>query len=254
MSLISAMGNRVKIEHKILGQDFKVNISKFQNTHTTADITILIIPPTGGTNFLDMSYAKAFSENGMDAIVINRWSEDDEYNLELEIHQRFYSRAQKAIETVLSHITTPQIGILGTSVGAIHASVATSLFTKIQKSFLITGGAPIAEIIAHSEQSLMLEAKEKRFKIHQFKNVKEYIVALDKVISYDPIKLTPNFKGKKLGMSIGLKDTVVPYSNQLQLQKLWNPDMVIEFNNNHFISIVKTWFLKRNDIIKFFKS
>lgn len=252
LTSFSALGNNCKIQEQILGTSFQVKITQYLNDSATN--TILIIPPTGGSNFLDKSYGKTFCENGMNAIILNNWTDDNEYNLDLEIHQRFYGRAQKAIEIVLNSVQTAEVGILGTSVGAIHASVATSLFDRIQKAFLITGGAPIAEVIAKSEQNAMEDAKRKRFEIHQFKNEDDYAKALDKVIFYDPFKLEQKFKGKKLGMIVGLKDTVVPYKNQKALQDLWQPQTLIEYNNNHLLSILGAWLFRKSDIVHFFKS
>jgi hypothetical protein len=56
---------------------FKVQILKLQSKIPNQK-SILIIPPTGGTNFIDRSYGKLFCENGFDVFILDRWTDDDE--------------------------------------------------------------------------------------------------------------------------------------------------------------------------------
>lgn len=213
--------------------------------------TILIIPPTGGVNFLDKSYARYLCRKGFNAIILKKWTHDDEVNYDLGIHQRFYERTQKAISLVLEQTPNTSFGILGTSVGGIHASVAIKLHKKLKAAFIIVGGAPIASVIAHSNQKAMIEAKAKRFEMFNFKSTEEYESALSKEILLDPFKLTAN-EEKKVAMVLAENDLTVPSKLQNKLKENLNPEQVFNFSNNHFWTIIKSWLFLKPNIAQFF--
>lgn len=233
--------------------DFRVQVSYYRSA-APGKRTILIMPPTGGNNVLDRSYARTFRSSGFDVYILNRWTGDDEYDLELGIHERLYERTQKAISLVLAEIPEGEpVGILGTSVGAIFTATAMGVHDRLKAAFLITGGAPIASVIVGSDQMAMTDAKMKRFKEFGFTSDREYLEALDPEIHLDPFKLPRKFAGKELGMIISEKDTTVPGEFQMKLKELWQPRTVYRFHDNHFVTILKSWFWHRKNIVKFFK-
>ncbi len=232
--------------------EFQVDVSYYA-AQAPVQKTILIMPPTGGTNYLDTSYAEALQANGFDVYILNHWTGDNEWNIELGIHQRLYTRAQRAITEVINHVNTPEIGMLGTSVGGLHASVAASNQPRLNSVFVITAGVSIPEVIVTSDQKAMTDAKSQRYLKYGFTNDEVYQKALSKEFLLDPTELQPLYKTKKLGMVIGLKDKTVSTKSQNQLLVLWKPTTVISFNNDHFWSIVKSWLFKESEIIEFFQ-
>lgn len=239
-------------EVKTSTSDFQVSSLSYK-TLSPDSPAILIVPPTGGTNFMDRSYARSFCENGFDAYILDRWTDDNESNFDLEIHQRFYGRAQKAFDLLIEKITNSDIGIMGTSVGALHAAIGIGRISKLKAAFVITGGVTIPEVVVHSDQKAMMTAKTKRFKMYNFKSDQDYLVALSKALNLDPMKL-PNPTGKKLGMVIATEDTTVPTENQIKLKDFWHPEVFYEIHNNHVPAIVKTWLFYKPDVIRFFQS
>lgn len=232
---------------------FKAQVLQYQCAKPTNQ-SVLILPPTGGTNYIDRGYAEILCKNGFDVVILERWSDDDEFSLDLEIHERFYERAQKAIGIALENIKTPFVGVLGTSIGAIHTAIAVPRFEKINAAFSITGGAELSNIIALSEQSILVDVRKKRFKIHGYKNDEEYIEALKPHIPYEPMKMPLPAKKPSLGMVLAMKDTVVPTYTQNLLRQLWSPQTVLEIPSNHTCSIVNTWLFQRQKIVDFFRT
>lgn len=233
--------------------DLKVQITGYKK-ETKSTKSVIIIPPTGGTNLIDKSYAKKFCANNYDVYVINSWSGDQETVTDLSIHQNFYSRAQKALALVLDNIHTPYIGLIGTSVGGLHASVAANTQTKIDSVFIITGGAPIVEVIVTSKQEAMVNLKEARKKRFGFKSDEENIQAVSQVFTMEPMKQGDLYKSKDIGMSIASKDTVVNSANQIKLKKFFQPTAVITLSNDHFWGIINTWLFHDKEIISFFEN
>lgn len=216
---------------------------------------VIIIPPTGGTNFLDRRYASGLCDRGINAHILSHWTDDDEYNVELSIHTRFYGRAYEAIGLLLSELPAKtRIGILGTSVGGLHAAIAASRYQQISSAFIITGGAHIPSIIANSNQGAMVKVWNDRSRLFNFKAKGEYIDALEKVIELEPLNRLNITSAKKFGMVISTSDQTVPSVNQERLKSLWKPEVVIYKDQDHFWSIVNTWLFDSDKIYSFFDS
>ena len=232
---------------------FEVGVTRFSPIDPSGKL-VLVMPPTGGSTRIDLSYGQSFCQRGIAAIVVNSWSDDQEYNLELGIHDRLYRRAQHAIDIVLSHSSEKHVGILGTSLGASHAAIASMRNPRISSIFLIVGGAPISSILATSDQQILSEGKEKRFKIYGFRSTTEYEEALKKVIPFEPLSMKPvRSMLPHLGMAISNNDGTVPTRLQLNLKRAWVPTLVLESSLGHIGTILKTWLCYQNQIVHFFE-
>ena len=221
--------------------------------HAGSHNTILILPPTGGTNLIDRSYARLFCAEGFNVYILDKYKGYDEYNLDLDIHKRYYGRTQRAVDLILGQIPGDNsVGILGTSVGALHAAIAIGRVDRIRNGLIITGAADIAATIVDSDQGVMKDAREKRNKMFGFKNRDEYYNELKKHIELDPLFYASNFPGKKISMVIATKDTTVPVANQILLKDIAKPTHVMELNDDHFWAIMKTWVFHRKFVISSF--
>ncbi len=232
--------------------DFEVGVTRYIPAKVS-DRLVIVVPPTGGTTRIDLSYGEEFCKRGIASLVVNRWTDDQEYNLELSIHDRYYRRAQRALDLVLANSWERKIGILGTSVGALHAAIAEQRTDRIDSIFLIVGGAPISTLLATSDQKILADAKAARFKIYGFRSTDEYEVALKKVIPFEPLEINPAKLPKHFGMVISNSDGTVPTRNQIILKNAWNPSLVIESNWGHIPTIVKTWLCEQSRILEFFE-
>lgn len=232
--------------------DFQVHLLNFNPGQNQRHI--LIIPPTGGTNFLDRNWGKSFCKAGFAAHILEHWTDDDEYKLDLGIHQRFYSRTQRAIGIFLKEIPANNfIGIMGTSIGGVHTAMAMGLHERLNAAFVITGGADMPTMIANSDQEMMVAAWNKRKELLKIPDKATYIKLLKDNIQYEPLILPRKFEGKNLGMILASSDTTVPFANQMKLREYWKPKMIINYSFNHFWTIVLSWFWDSNAVIKFFE-
>lgn len=239
-------------QKRIEDEDFFVEARHYPYPGSTK--SLLIIPPTGGTNVIDRSYARLFCAEGFDVYILDKWTMYDEYALDLEIHRRYYARTQRAINLILSRIPeSHKVGILGTSVGALHASIATGKLPRLTKALFIVGGADITGLIVDSDQKVMKDAREKRNKMFGFKTRDDYYNELKKHIELDPLFFQEGFKGKQISMVIADNDTTVPGPYQRLLEKISGSKRTVEMNDNHFWAIVKTWLFHRDFVLKSFQ-
>lgn len=230
---------------------FEVSATRIEPARKS-DRMVVILPPTGGTNFMDISYGRAFCRANISALLINQWSNDQEYSLDLEIHDRFYRRGQRAIDLVIARSKEAQIGLLGTSVGAEHAAIASRRNERIGAVFLIVGGAPIASILATSDQEILADGKAKRFKMFGYRSLRDYEAALEAVIPFEPLKMAMPRRKPRLGMVVSLNDGTVPTEFQLRLRDAWMPSTLIYSGLGHVGTILNTWFCHQKRITDFF--
>ena len=253
VSVIS--GSDCQISKKIYtGTNYKVDVSKYSENKDSQK-SLLIVPPTGGTNYIDKSYASQFCSAGYDVYLLNSWTlASAPEDFDLDLHQRDYVRGQQAVSLVLNDIKTKFIGLLGTSLGALHGAVAASKQERLNAVFLIVGGAPIREVIVTSDQQAMQELFSQRQKNYGFKNTDEYLAALETHFLLEPMQLDDGFKTKDIGVSIALNDTTVPTLNQKKLAEYLKPKTVIEHSTSHFWGIFNTWLFSSQEIIDFFEA
>ncbi len=243
--------NCVQKKSKISNSEIEVDV--LEHGDRTAPKTLIILPPTGRTNYIDKKYAEQFCQAGYDVYITDKWSNDTETVIDLEIHEHFYGQAQKAVSAVIENIKSPFIGILGTSVGGLHASVSASVQDKVNAVFVITAGISIAEVIVTSDQEAMVGLKRDRKSRYGFKDEKENIDAIQKVFTLEPEKLPKKFESKDLGIAVAMQDNTVPTATQLKLKEFWKPKKILAYSSNHFWGIVKTWLLDSDQVLEFFE-
>ena len=252
MSQGSSSSEHCVFTEQRLGDDkFWVQVGRYG---VASKKTLLIIPPTGGETLIDRSYAKMFCNSGYEVFILQEWAEQNEKSIELTVHQRFYERSQKAIALILLETKSDYIGLLGTSVGALHSAVAASVQPRIDAVFIITGGAPLASVIVNSDQDAMRWLFDERMRAFGFKSVTEYQAALSTALKLEPMQLGDAFKNKKIGAVVALNDTKVPTETQQNLINYWKPQLVISKDYGHFGAIVSTWLQNSDEILDFFNS
>jgi dienelactone hydrolase len=250
-SLFGARGCTVN-EKSLTDPNFSLEYSQYINSSSTKK-SLIIMPPTGGVNFIDKRYANEFCSAGYHVYVIKSWTNPNKSSdIGLERHQRDHERAQASISKVIAEIQTPFIGLLGTSLGGMYAAVAANYQDKINAVFLIVAGAPVTEVIVKSDQDVMQELLKRRKEKFGYKTDDEYLQALERAFFLEPMKLGEKYKTKDIGMVIATQDEKVPTKNQKALADFFKPKKVITYESSHLWGIVKPWLFSSDEIIEFF--
>lgn len=214
-------------------------------------LTVILLPPTGGINTIDRSYAKAFARRGAKVLVMTAWSGQFEQSVDLGIHQRLHEYGVRGVQLLLETIPKDHsISVLGTSLGGLFASIAAYRFDSIDRVLVIGAGAPIPQLIADSEQAPLVELRAKREDKFGFRSRAEYKMAIEKNFSIDPLS-HKRPEAKELGMVVLLEDETVGTTYQLKLKEFWQPKFVVERQNSHFWGIVNTWLHNFDEVVEF---
>lgn len=232
--------------------DFKVDVTEYFHVERSKKM-LVIMPPTGGTNYADRSYAKRFCKSGYDVTILNEWTGDNGTSTDLEIHQGFYTKMLKAVGLVLDQSTATFNGMLGTSLGGLYAAVASAKIPKIDAIFTIVAGVPITKVVVTSEQKAMRDLARTRNQRFGFRNDVEYLAALQKAFSLEPNPENVKSSHRDYGVVIADEDVVVPTATQNALRDLWKPKKEIHLANGHFWAIFNTWLYHNDEVVQFFE-
>lgn len=230
---------------------FEVGYSVFKNKNKNSDKALFIFPPTGGKNILDVGYAYYFCKRGYEVYVLETWSDDDEYDLDFSIHRKSLSRTKKAIDIIMTEIPNSKVAWLGTSLGGMIFNIQAPKYKeRLSAYYNIASGYPYCEVVAHSNEEILKEAREKRFKKYNIKDMADYQKRICEAIGED-IELNWS-KPFRYGFSLLLSDTTVPtvYQERLSLERV--PDLMIKTPFlNHRMGIVKTYLWDKKKIFEF---
>ena len=214
---------------------------------------ILLMPPTGGENALDLGYADSFCSNGFQTAILEKWDGDDLKSLNLGMHDvgsiRVVAAMRHAIEFLNPDGRHP-LALFGTSVGAISSALVMGFESRIQSAILIVGGVGMSEIIANSHEQTLSLLRTQRMAQFGYPNIATYQQALAGTIEIDPSDQIIETKVKAVQMFIADQDITVPTANQIQLRdRLVSAGVAvseIHYNTNHIGTIKKTFFSLEN--------
>ncbi len=235
--------------------DFNIKLSMYARTDRSDTKAILILPPTGGKNYIDKKYAEYFCKNGYTSFILENWTDDDEYSIDLDIHNRYMRRAQKALFLTLDKLQNYNIGIFATSAGGFIANVAMGnpeLGKNIKAYYSVVSGTPLCSSIASANERLLKRVRKIRMKRFDFKTHQQYETALCEAIVWKIPKEKPSHIHFAAVMST--EDTTVPGDFQKNLITHWSaePEFSIKHHSSHANSIIRTYYFHREQILRFF--
>ena len=215
---------------------------------------IVVMPPTGGENFMDRSYARHLYARGTSVALVRSWEFDNEASIDLSMHDNGALRALVAVMHVLNYISEKNpksISILGTSVGSLTSILALGYDIRIKKGVLITAGIGFVDIIAESDEKNTRQLKEARAKAFGFKDEKSYKDELKKKVKFEMADFIGQSGHKETLLVVAKQDTTVPTRLQNLLETLIVPRKVIRIDANHTSAIFKTYWEHFDQVIDF---
>jgi hypothetical protein len=217
--------------------------------------TVILLPPTGGENVLDQKYALALCDAGFRIVLVKSWEGDTDVELGMGMHDRGAIRVVTAVRHVvewLQPLPPEKLGIMGTSVGGISASLILGFEPRISAGYLIVAGGGMSHIIAHSGESTLARLREMRMKEYGFAHVEDYEAALRQNVRIDPLDFVGYSGPKKVAMVIAEEDGTVATSAQDALWEAYSRPQVLRYRADHFWAIVRSALFQRQRVIDFF--
>lgn len=217
--------------------------------------TVLVLPPTGGENKLDQGYANTLCSSGFRAVIVQTWFRQTESTLDMSMHDNGAVRSLAAIRHVLDWLKparNTQVGILGTSVGALSSALALGFDARLNSAALIVGGVRMPDIIARSTEQGATSLREARMKAYGFRTIDDYVAAMREHVKIEPADFVDFSGPKKVLAFVGTRDVTVPTENQLELVRDFAAQSD-EYAGDHLQTILNTFAWKRGKIVGFFE-
>lgn len=228
--------------------------------------TVIMLPPTGGKNFLDKKMGKSFCSSNMAAVIIendfaNILYQADEELLPPEDHELSYYRTVSAVKAVMKmahddiNMNGDKIGLFGVSLGGILGSFVMATQEQISAGYFIVAGGDVPYILAYSQQDEVSRIRRKRMKEQGFTEKSEYEGFLRTHLTMDPMDLAKTMIPETLHMVIAKKDKNVPTANQLSLHQAYGEPDASFSNSGHVDTVIDTLLFgsKRRRVTNFFK-
>lgn len=217
--------------------------------------TVILLPPTGGENILDQGYANHLCARGFQVMMLQTWHKQLEVKLDPEMHNEGAVRALSAVRHALDYLRpdrNTQVGILGTSIGAISASLALGFDGRLNTGALIVGGVGFPEIVARSTEQGAAKLREERMKALGITDLEAYVALMKEKVTVEPGDFA-EFSGKKKVLAfVGTEDLTVPTANQRDLVRAFGAEQD-EFKGDHLETILNTFWWKKGQITRFFE-
>jgi dienelactone hydrolase len=226
---------------------------------------ILILPPTGGENPLDLAYADAFCARGIRTAVLERWDGDTNNEIDLDSHDRGALRSLAAVRHAVEFLAPShprQLGILGTSVGALTAVLAAGYEPRLSAAALIVGGIGLSEIIPVSDERNLKRLKYERIASLQLSgqlsaSEVEYQQAMRQHLAIEPGDSLANTQLKSAWLMIAEQDATVPTATQMALkaaltQLLGAENVTVQSEPGNHLSTIKKTFEHVDSMIRYF--
>lgn len=241
----------------------KVEIEVFEadtaTTWTTPATTLpsrslVILPPTGGQSIVDTSYAMGFCAKGVRTVIVDSWPDSDYENrvLDLGYADRNLIRALAAVKYVIEFLGT-DVGLFGTSVGAILASSIAAYEPRVIGLATVVGGYPLPAIMATSEQETMRMNRRQYMAALRISKLDDYLAYLRGRIKIDPkARIEARAKEIPVIMQVAEGDRTVPTSTQNALWELWGRPTKFTEHCDHVEAVLRSYILHREEITDFF--
>tara|TARA_Y100000780_G_scaffold152506_1_gene137379 strand:+ start:60457 stop:61470 length:1014 start_codon:yes stop_codon:yes gene_type:complete len=220
----------------------------------------LILPPTGGANFIDKKLARGLCRRGHKVFVLN-YNQPNSVVKDLGIHDKL---SRKVFESVNSFLETHPhpTAIYGSSLGGIYGSAIFSYgmnrseeyptFSKVEAFIGTVTGGPLHEVLTHSTTSDVKKQRKLRFKTGTYKNIQAYQESLKAAIDIDPLEYAS--PSDDVLLFISTQDTGVPARTQFNLARAYQAETEKIRWFGHAFAITLVGLTKAGRISEFIKS
>lgn len=198
----------------------------------------IVVPPTGGENFLDRNLSSQLCKAGILAFTLNYTSAYPVVTLDLSVHDLGTEEFLAQLEKTLRYSPHPTI-LVGSSLGGLLSSIAygiasqngftngyplafqpTKMIELLRGASLTVSGGSIAGVLADSQVEGVKAQRELRM-THDGLTRDQYEEELGKTIRLDTLALASSKFSKNVLFFEGLLDDMVPTQYQNNLWDAW---------------------------------
>lgn len=216
--------------------------------------TVLILPPTGGVTTAEEGYAYALCLMRFRVVLIDGWGFDRRGDLDWASHDREQARALTAVRHIIEAVRPTrarQIGIIGTSAGAIAAALAVGYEARIAAAAIIVGGGDVADILTRSTEKSVASVRERRMSKFGLRSPEDYRSTLRKNLVIEPLDFVGYSGSKKVWTLIADQDDMVPTDDQWKLYRAFGSQELMQYSGGHVPAVADAFVHRHRDLLGF---
>ena len=173
------------------------------------------------------------------------------------VHDEAFLRAHGAVKNVIYELESrvqflPRYGIIGMSLGGLFAAYVAGAEPKILASVVIAGSGNPAGVLAHSDQRLVVNLRQRRMRELDIPTIRTYEAQLRSVLTIDPLSVVGRIEPNSMYLFIPNSDTTVPVRYQRELRRAVREPLVYVMRGSHRVGLVKATRLHGGKITSFF--
>ena len=184
---------------------------------------VFMLPPLGGANQLDVLMAQTFCKNNVAAIILttNLTGLDGPSLVAVTDHDHTHRRVAAALKGAMvlartfNEINPEKMGLFGASLGGILGSVAYSVLPEISAGTFLVNGGDVPNILANSDQGVVVKLKNQRMAEQHFTTTEEYERYLNENLKIDPMHFTRFIQSDTIKLFLSKADKSVPSADQM---------------------------------------
>lgn len=219
----------------------------------------LILPPTGGANFIDKKLARGLCRRGHKVFILN-YNQPNSVVKRLSIHDELSRKVFKSVDNFLQKYPN-DTAIYGSSLGGIYASAIFSYgmnrpkvypsFSRVKAFIGTASGGPLHEVLTYSTTSDVKKQRKLRFKTGEYESLSDYQHQLRGAIHIDPLEYAS--PSENVLLFISTQDSGVPARSQIKLAKAYQAKTEKIQWFGHAYAIAITGLTKAGKISNFIK-
>jgi hypothetical protein len=211
-------------------------VSNYHSEIAKTETLAVILPATGGENFLDRQLAQNLCELGVSAVIFD-YRQGTTSLLDIQGHDRVALEFFNSFRQFLEIQAKPSVVVVA-SLGGLYASMSFGLHLPgIEGAILTVAGGSLGEILGTSTLDLLIQQRLARQEQYHLKSSVDYVDFMKGQIKYDPIKLADPLMSQRLFMLSSSRDSAVPTKTQEQLWQAWGGPRRVIRPLNHAFSI-----------------
>jgi pimeloyl-ACP methyl ester carboxylesterase len=226
----------------------------YRPLHSSKKKGMIIYPPTGGSTFIDRSFARKFCNAGYPTIILTGWPDSQLLRLvDVSAYDATIIRGYYATRHALDILGMP-VGAFGMSLGGISALTAGILLPeKVEAVSSVVAALPFADIIATSDETWMEKnrvSREAEFGLHSVDAYREYLrkkITINPLNYFNPVRSQPHL------MFLGKKDTTVQSSLQKSTFELFPDREGYVYPGGHLQTVFSVYAHEQATILAFFE-
>ena len=222
----------------------------YQPNNSNSKVQVIVVPPTGGENFLDRHMAEKLCDVGLRTLILTYDTVYPTLTRNLKIHDLSAEEFLAQLELTLREYPHPTV-LVGASLGGLFSSIAfgiasnngltnsyplafkpTAIVSQLNGAVLTVAGGSLSQILT---DSLIPNAVLQRIDrlIADPMSLDQYQAQLSKSILLDTLKLTNPQRNTRILFFEGTLDGIVPTSTQEQLWQAWGRPERISYLLGH---------------------